>query len=163
MNWLDIVILCLAVAGLLKGFSDGMIRQIVAIIAIVFAIMFCSAVAGKISIFLSSTNWFPDKLVNILSISLGFILIVAIVLIIGIVIHRLINFTPLGIFNSLLGGISGLILTLVVISIILNFIEFFDIKASLLSQEVRVESRFYYYIKNIIPGVLTNHIFELNA
>ena len=45
MNWLDIVILCLAGIGFVKGLFDGCIKQVVSLIALLFAIFFCGEVA----------------------------------------------------------------------------------------------------------------------
>ena len=41
MNWLDITLLCLAGIGFVKGLFDGIIKQVVSLIALVIAIFFC--------------------------------------------------------------------------------------------------------------------------
>ena len=45
MNWLDITLLCLAGIGFVKGLFDGIIKQVVSLIALVIAIFFC--VSGR--------------------------------------------------------------------------------------------------------------------
>ena len=40
MNWLDITLLCLAGIGFVKGLFDGIIKQVVSLIALVIAIFF---------------------------------------------------------------------------------------------------------------------------
>lgn len=40
MNWLDIVLVCLAGIGFVKGLFDGVIKQVVSLIALVVAIFF---------------------------------------------------------------------------------------------------------------------------
>ena len=47
MNWLDITLLCLAGIGFVKGLFDGIIKQVVSLIALVIAIFFCGVVSGS--------------------------------------------------------------------------------------------------------------------
>ncbi|MDR2146209.1 MAG: CvpA family protein [Tannerella sp.] len=160
MNWLDILILCLAAAGLIKGLIDGMIRQVVSLAAIVIGIYLCSGVAGSLSVFLSQIDWFPKFYIGFISYLIGFLLIVSIVLLAGKIVHRLVSDTPLSIFNHLTGGALGLVFMLLFISLMLNIIELLDKNSLLLSQELKVESRFYYAIKNIIPSILPGNLFK---
>ena len=60
MNWLDIVILCLAGIGFVKGLFDGFIKQVVSLIALLFAIFFCGEVADWLKDYIMALGWFPD-------------------------------------------------------------------------------------------------------
>jgi len=161
MNWLDITILCLCGVGLIKGLFDGMIKQIVALVALIIGLYLCSGVAGWLCGYSSQLSWFPPNAAVPVSYFLGFVLIVGIVLLAGNIIHRLISVTPLSILNHLIGGIVGLVLMILIISIILNIMEVVDTQSTVLSQEIKVESRFYYLIKNIIPTVFPGNLFEI--
>jgi membrane protein required for colicin V production len=160
MNWLDITILCLCGVGLIKGLFDGMIKQVVALAALIIGLYLCSAVAGWLCGYATGLEWFPPKAVVPVSYVLGFILIVGIVLLAGNIVHRLISATPLGFFNHLFGGFLGVMLMVLFISIIFNIMELVDIQSTFLSQEVKVESRFYNIIRSIIP-VLPGNLFEI--
>ena len=162
MNWLDIVILCLIVAGLVKGLSDGMVKQLVAIIALIIGVYLCSGVANWLYNFLVQLGWFPPRAVLLTSYFLGFVLIVGIILLAGNIIHRLIDATPLSIFNHLIGGFIGVVLMILFVSLLFNLIEIFDHQSVLLSQKIKVESRFYLVIKTIIPSFFPGNLFELN-
>ena len=161
MNWLDIIIIVLCVAGLVKGLIDGLIKQVVTLFALILGIYLCSGVAGWLHGYLVQVEWFPVNAVIPLSYFLGFVLIVGIVLAAGKVIHRLISVTPLSIFNHLTGGIIGLILMILFISVVLNLLEVVDHSSAILSQEIKVESRFYLIIKDIIHNVLPGDLFQL--
>jgi membrane protein required for colicin V production len=154
MNWLDIIILCFAAAGLIKGLKDGMIRQVVSLAAFVVGVFLCREVAGWLSRLLSQLNGFPEKYGDFISYFIGFVLIVSIVIFAGKIVHKLVSATPLGIFNHLTGGILGLVLMLSFISLAFNIIELFDKNSFvLLSKEIRDESRFYYKLQNIISSL----------
>jgi len=157
MNWLDIVVLILLGIGLIKGLRDGVIKQIVAIGALIIGIYLCTSVAQLLCGYLLQLEWFPQQAVKLTSYFLGFVLIVGVILLAGKVVHKLVSVTPLSMLNHLAGGFLGVLLMVLFMSFLLNVIEVFD----LLSQELKVESNFYYKIKNIIPNVFPGDLFKL--
>lgn len=159
MNWLDIVLICLAVFGFIKGYSDGFIRQIVTLIALIAAIYFCSKIAVYVREFLLENDWIPEYSVTIISYVLAFILIIGIIVMIGGVIHKLLDVTPLSLFNQLAGGIFALIVTIVLLSLTFNILEDLDGQSVLISQETKIESRFYLYVKDVIPAIYPADLF----
>jgi membrane protein required for colicin V production len=163
MNWLDIVILCLAGVGLIKGLYDGIIKQMVSLVAVIIGIYLCSGSAEWIRGYLTKLDWIPSHGVVMASYVLGFILIVGFIVLVGIVIHRIVSVTPLSIFNHIAGGLLGLVMMVLFISLVLNVIEMFDRNSVILSQGLKVESYFYFFIKNIIPTVFPGNIFVRNG
>jgi len=161
MNWLDIVILCLLGIGLIKGLFDGMIKQVVAVFALIAGIYLCSGVAIWLNDYLMQLEWFPQGTVLWISYFLGFVLIVGILLLSGRIVQKLVDATPLGIFNHLIGGVVGVVLMVLIISALLNIIEVVDSHSAILTQEIKVESRYYYMIKNIIPSFFPGNLFGL--
>ncbi|MDR2917801.1 MAG: CvpA family protein [Tannerella sp.] len=159
MNWLDIVCICLAVVGFIKGYSDGFIRQIVTLIALITAIYFCSKVAVYLREFLLKSEWFPEHSVTIVSYVLAFILIVGVIILAGGVIHKLLNVTPLSLLNHLAGGIFALLATVVLLSLTFNLLEGLDHQSVLIPHETKIESRMYVYIKNIVPAIYPADLF----
>ena len=160
MNWLDIIIIVLCVGGLIKGLIDGMIKQVVALFALICGIYLCSGVASWLYGYLMQIESFPANAIIPLCFILGFILIVGVVMLAGNIIHRLISVTPLSIINHLIGGIVGLLLMILFISVVINLLEIADVSANLIPPEIRDESRFYYIIKSIIP-VFPGDLFQL--
>jgi len=154
MNWLDIVLIVLVVAGFIKGYKDGFIRQIVFFFALIAAIYLCSKVALSLKEYVLQTNWFPDDhSVTIASNILAFIMIMGVITMAGWIIHKMIDATPLSLFNHLAGATLGLIGTILLLSLTLNIIAVLDSQSKLIPQETKTESRFYYYVKDIIPGI----------
>lgn len=159
MNWLDIVLLCLAGIGFMKGLFDGMIKQVVSLIAIIVAIFFCAKAAGWLKVYITKLGWFSAEWVTISSYVLGFLLILVVVVLIGEVMHRVVGVTPLGILNHFGGGFVGLIVMVLFISLSLNLIEIVDKKSTLISPETKIESRFYYQTKEIVPTIYPHNLF----
>lgn len=158
MNWLDIVILCLAGAGLAKGLLDGVIKQVAALIALIAGIFFCGMAANWLRGVMSGWG-LPEPGGSILSYILGFFLIVGLLVLVGEIMHRVIDVTPLSILNHLGGGLFGLLIMVLSLSLVFNILEIVDQQSALISREVKVESRFYLVIQQIIPVVFPNRIF----
>jgi membrane protein required for colicin V production len=163
MNWLDITILVILGIGLIKGLHDGMVRQIVACGAMIAGVYLCSAVGEWLRGYLDGIDWFPKQATAIISYFLGFVLVVAVVLLAGSIVNRLISATPLSFLNHLGGGIIGFALTVVFLSLLFNVIEMFDKTSFIISQEVKIESKYYQYIKDIIPNFFPGKLFSLGS
>ena len=160
MNWLDITLLCLAGIGFVKGLFDGMINQVVSLIALLVAIFFCAKAAAWLKGYIIALGWFPPEGITILSYVAGFILIMGVVLLAGEVVHRVIGVTPLSILNHLAGGFLGLGLMIVFVSLLLNILEGIDRGSVLIPRESKVESRFYNSVKDIVPTIYPGNLFS---
>ncbi|MDR1623474.1 MAG: CvpA family protein [Tannerellaceae bacterium] len=161
MNWLDIVLVCLAAIGLMKGLFDGVIKQVVSLIALVIAISLCGKVAALLKVYILALGWFSEQDVTILSYILGFLLLMGTVLLAGVVVHKIIGVTPLSVLNHMAGGLFGLLLMIIFISLLLNLIEIVDRSSALIPLETKVESRFYDPVKRIIPTVYPSGLFSI--
>ncbi|MDR1980429.1 MAG: CvpA family protein [Tannerellaceae bacterium] len=153
MNWLDMTLLCLAGVGLVKGLFDGIIKQVVSLIALILSIYFCSEVAGWLRDHIVAWGWFPEGGVTVACYILAFLLIVGIFILTGEIMHRLIGVTPLGILNHLAGGLFGLLVMVLFVSLLLNVMEIADRGSALIPVEAKVESRLYYSVKEIVPKI----------
>ncbi len=159
MNWLDIVLVCLAGIGLVKGLFDGVIKQVVSLIALVAAIFFCTKAAVFVREYIVAAG-FPEEGVTIVSNIVGFALIMGVVIFVGRVVHRLIGMTPLGVLNHLAGGVFGLCLMVLFASLLLNVLEMVDRRSALIPRELKMESRFYAPVKEIIPTIYPADLFS---
>ena len=179
MNWLDIVLLVLVVVGFAKGLFDGVIKQVVSLIALVVAIFFCGKVAAWLKGYIMALGWFPEEGTTILSYVAGFLLIkwlirrdiarrsivkylfISLVILAGEIVTRIIGATPLSVINHLCGGLFGLLVILVFTSLLLNMLEFVDKGSVLLPRQAKVESRFYYSVRQIVPTIFPSNMFSI--
>lgn len=159
MNWLDIVLLCLAGIGFLKGLFDGMIKQVVSLIALVIAIYFCEEVALRVEGYIVQLDWFSAESARLISYLVGFILILGVIVFAGEIIHRFIAATPLSLFNHLGGGALGLIVMLLFLSLGLNVLEIVAKNSSFIAPETKMESHLYFPIKEIVPTIYPHKLF----
>ena len=151
MNWLDITLLCLAGIGFVKGLFDGIIKQVVSLIALVIAIFFCGKAAAWLKGYILALGWFIA----------GFILIMGVFILAGELVTKVVGATPLSVINHLFGGFFGLLVVLVFTSLLLNALEFVDRGSVLIHRQSKIESRFYYSVKQIVPTIFPHNLFSL--
>lgn len=153
MNWLDITLICLIGLGLVKGLFDGIIKQVVSLIAILAAVFFCGRVAMYLCGPISSLQLFSDSMLVPVCYILGFLLILGGLFLVGGLIHRVVGATPLGIINHLLGGVIGLVVMAFICSALINIFEMADKHSSIIPEGVKKEARLYYRIQSLIPAI----------
>ncbi len=161
MNWLDIVLVCLAGFGFVKGLSEGIIRQVVSLIALLAAIFCCAEVADWLRKYIVELNLFPAFWVTILSYVFGFMLIIGILKLVGDLMSKVIGVTPLSLLNHLLGGVFGLMFMMFFMSLLLNVVERIDRNSRWIARETKEESRFYSQIQQIVPTIFPSNLFTL--
>ena len=159
MNWLDITLLCLAGIGFVKGLFDGVIKQVVSLIALLVGIFFCTKAALWLRGYILALGWFPEQGVTVLSYVAGFLLIVGVIWLAGEILTRVVGATPLSVLNQLAGGVLGLCFMMAFISLLLNGMEMIDKGSVLIPRGAKVESRFYNSVKEIIPTIYFQNLF----
>ena len=126
MNWFDLIIIILLVAAFIKGYSKGLIMQLVGLAAIIIAAIFGGRFAAIILPELNNLLDISPNFARVLSFIIAFSLIAFVILLIGGVIQRFIDVIMLGIINRLLGAVIGVGTIMVFLSIILNLILMLD-------------------------------------
>ena len=144
MEVIDIIILCCFLPAIYFGLKNGLVKQIVSACVIYFGI----TLSLKYSIPLS--GWIAGKGVNIpvfWTRLISFILIFAITAIIfsllGKVVSKIIKITLLGWVDKLLGIILSLLVSAIIISVIIYFVDSANSLLEFIPKEKIAESKFY--------------------
>ncbi len=159
MNWLDITLLCLTGVGLVKGLFDGIIKQAISLIAVIAAIFLYAKAGLWLHEYIVKLGWFSENVIMLICYIAGFIFILAIVLLAGEIIHRIISATPLSLLNHLGGGVFGAALSLIFISLALNIIQIADTQSIVIPKKIKTTSLLYEPIKKIIPTISPTGLF----
>ncbi len=157
MNWLDLVIVIVAILGLLNGIRNGIIKQSISLIALLLAILFSGGVVGVFRFSLENFDLFANSLsvyeMDIVSYVLTFLVLFLIFKLLGKMVEKAIKFTPIIFVDKILGGLFGIILFIVVLSLCFNILTFLDNKSKVISKETKEKSLFYYGVEGIIPSI----------
>lgn len=157
MNWLDLTLIACLIIGIFKGLFDGIIKQVIALIALVVAIFLSGALATWIRNFVSSHFEIGDSLspfiLNVFYYLLAFAIILSLLLSLGNVISKAINYTPIAPVNKIFGALFGGFITLLSLSIVLNIVSVLDSSSLLITEQTRENSVYYGKIKGVFPQV----------
>ena len=157
MNWLDIVIIVCPATGLLKGLKDGFIKQAVSLVALIIAIIFAGKISVPVRIFLMQHiigDAISPQIITALCYIIAFVLIIVIIHLAGKLVNFAIKLTPAKPLNILLGGLFGVFIWTLSLSIVLNLFAVFDSGSTIISKQAQDQSTLYYPIRGILPMIL---------
>ena len=127
MNYLDIIIAVPLLYGLIKGFSNGLVKEITGllglIIGVYIAINFSSYLHPRFTEFLGGYEQF----VPIISFAILFIVSILAIRLLGYFLDKLTKVLALGIISKILGSIFGFFKIVVIFSFLLVVITEYEL------------------------------------
>jgi len=153
MNWVDLIIVVILIIALVRGFTDGLVREVAALAALILGIWgaskFSSYTAGKLY------EWFDmsGKYVGIISFLITFGVIVIIIHFIGLIADKIIDAASLGFLNRLLGMLFGVFKSALILSVFFVILNALDARRSFLPRTAIEQSKFYNPIADIAPAI----------
>ena len=145
MNYLDYIIIVIALIGFLLGFKDGLIRKIIGLIGLIAGIGLAFEFSDDLGKILTPFFNQDDYLSNIISGILIFLVVVLIASIIKRIVHPLDKVNRF--LNQFIGGLIGSAQLILFLSGLMLFLDIFSFPA----KEVQNNSLFYKPVHNIIP------------
>jgi membrane protein required for colicin V production len=154
MNFIDYIILILAVAFIIDGYRNGIIISLASIAALILGIY----IAVHFSNYLDATliehvnpskKWLP-----ILSFCITFLLVVIAIILVAKLMEKLVDVVGMGFLNHLGGAALGLVKGIILVSILLFIATSFDPKGKWLTHEDKKESYFYKSVSEVFPKLM---------
>jgi membrane protein required for colicin V production len=153
MNYIDIIIIVILVFAVIRGFINGLVKEVASLAALILgiwgAIRFSSFTAGKLYDYFDMSG----KYVGIISFMVTFLIIVIIIHFIGMLVDKLMEAVSLGFFNKLLGTVFGLLKSVLIMSIILVVLNAIDARRPFLPKETIERSKLYNPVSDIAPAI----------
>jgi membrane protein required for colicin V production len=167
MKYIDILIIVPVIYAGWKGFKHGLIIEVFTLLALVVGlyagIHFSDYVA---SVLKNSFDW-HSKYVPVVSFTVTFLGVGAMVYFAGKAIEKVVKITGLTPVNKGLGIFFSILKMIYFISVIIILIESYDEKNDFFPEEVKTESMLYSPVKKVstttIPGISESTIFLKNA
>ena len=157
MSWVDIIVLICLACGFVKGLFDGLVKQLVGLIALVLAFVFSGTLAGiirnTIEVRLHWETSLSPATMNAIYYIVAFIIIVSIFGLLAQFVDKVINYTPVGVLNRLMGGAFGFAICLLFLSFTVNVIASFDVESKIIRKETQEKSFTYAPVKMALPIV----------
>ena len=145
MNYLDIIIAVSLLYGLIKGFSNGLVKEVTSLLALFIgvyvAINFSEYLEPKFIDILDGYQEF----VPVLAFGILFLVSVLCIKALGFIIDKLTKALALGIFSRVLGGVFGVLKVVVIFSFLLFVITDYN----LVNKQTKEDSVLFYPLTDV--------------
>ncbi len=153
MNVLDIIILICLIAALVQGFVKGFISQAISLISLLVGIWASSRFAGIVCEWLSQHMSGSEQTLRIVAFALIFLVVIVVLILIGKLLEKIINFVMLGWLNKLLGAALAVIKWMLVLGLLVVAFNAINQNLQLVKPEVLSQSQLYLIIKGFADTV----------
>ena len=144
MQVIDVVLGCLLLYGIVRGFWNGFFIEITSLLSLILGIFIAIKFSSFAQTLLSShVSWSP-KTIQITAFALTFIAVIVGLSVLAKSLTTMAKFAGVGIFNKIAGAFFGLLKTVLLISVSLHFFQKINAKANFVSKEQLVKSVLYY-------------------
>jgi membrane protein required for colicin V production len=153
MNYIDVIIIVILGLGMVRGFINGLVKEVASLAALLLgiwgAVKFSGFTAEKLYDYFDLTG----KYVGIVSFIITFSIIVVIIHFIGLLVDKLIDAVSLSFINRLLGIIFGLFKSVLILSVVLLVLNAINARKTFLPNDKIEESMLYNPISDIAPAI----------
>jgi membrane protein required for colicin V production len=153
MNWIDLVIIIILGFALIRGFTEGFVKEAASLVALILgiwgAIRFSDFTAMKLY------EWFDmtGQYVGIIAFLVTFGVIVVLINFVGILVDKIVDAVALTFLNRLLGIVFGLFKSVLILSVFFVILNAIDARRPFLPKEKIEGSRLYNPISDIAPAL----------
>jgi membrane protein required for colicin V production len=167
MNFIDILIVIPVIYAGWKGFKHGLIIEVFTLLALVVGIYAGIHFSDYVAAFLKKTFSWNSKYVPILSFTITFLAVGAMVYFAGKTIEKVVKVVRLSPVNKGLGVFFGVLKMTYFLSVLIVILESYDEKNDFFPEDSKEASLLYGRVKNVstktIPGLSESTIFIKNA
>lgn len=154
METFDIIVLSLAIVAFIAGFLTGLVMQLAILAGVVLGSVFSGELAAWLSPVIGDWIGGVQQIVKPLSYIISFFIIVTLSALAGRLLQSVFKAVKINVLNRLLGGFSGLLSYVIILSIVVNIIEDVDKKGAILTDDIRKKSVTYSLIKEVATTVV---------
>ena len=146
MNYLDIAITVPLLFGLIKGFSNGLIKEITGLLSLVLGVYVAVNFSILLEPHLSGIFNNYEQFKPIVAFAILFIATIFIIKLIGILANKITNALALGFISKIVGSIFGGLK----IALILSFLLTIESRFELIPKKTKESAQLYIPTKNVI-------------
>lgn len=161
MNWIDWVLLILFLLSFLSGLRSGLISRVCNVAGLVFGLLMGKIFAPSVALFLQAHfSPIPADMLPFASRAVVIILFIIAGALVGGVLGRGINKTPLSVVNKVLGGVLATALSVFAFSVLFTTIDAVCITAKEIKwgrpkSDPREHSLLYQPVQSFFPAVIS--------
>ncbi len=123
MELMDVFLSVLLIYGFVRGVRNGFFVELASFVSILLGIYIAIKCSSLSKIFLENhVSWNP-KNIQIIAFVLTFFVVITAVSALASFFTSIANYISLGIFNTVLGGLFGILKTILILSVVLNLYQ----------------------------------------
>ncbi len=153
MNYLDIAIAVPLLYGLIKGFSNGLIKEITGLLSLVVGIYVALNFSNLLEPHLSRIFDNYEQFKPLLAFAILFISVLLLIKLLGHLTDKLTKALALGFLSRILGGIFSMLK----LALIISFLLMTELKFELIPQDTKQSAQLYRPITNLVE-LISPHI-----
>ena len=154
LNWFDLLVLIFLLVAFVNGYRKGLVRMLAGLATVILAAVFAGKLAVTVLPYLQKTFDFSPQVTRVLSYTVAFLAIAAVVSLIGFLIQKLFESVNLNFINRILGSVVSVGTTVVALSVLLNLILMLDREEKLIKPDTKQQSFFYEKVRVAAPAVV---------
>ncbi len=149
MNFIDMFVMVLLVYAVYRGMTRGLVLQLASLAALIAGIYIALKFSGFTAHFLIK-HWAIDyDYLYVVSLAITFALVFILIHLLGNMLDKLVQTSPLSFFNKLAGVFFNLCKVMLIMGVLLLFIDKVDRRINLLPKNAREGSFFYKPVTSI--------------
>ena len=158
MNIIDILLGALLLFGLVRGLSKGLFVEVASLVALVAGIFGAIHFSNFTAEFLMERVDWGEKTINLAAFAITFLIIVIAITLAGKALTKIADFASLGILNSILGGVFGVLKIGLILSVVLLIFSKMNRTIPFLEDDDLEQSVLYEPVKSLAPMLFPNFI-----
>lgn len=162
MNNLDIIIVVFLIIAAFKGYSNGFIKELAYLVAIVvgaYGAYYFSHYAQKLLLYFVTLS---EEYLVVLSFALTFIVLVTIIRLLAGLVTQAAEWVMIGLLNKILGAIFGIIKRGLIIGVVLTLLQVYSYRIPLINEKSQQESLLYEPILGFSNFLLPQILHEID-
>jgi len=149
MGFLDIFLGVFLIYGLIRGLWNGFFVELASLVSLLLGIFIAIKFSYLMKAWLENhASWNP-KTIQVAAFALTFLVVVVGISLLAKIFTKLADFAALGLFNKLLGGIFGVLKTILLLSVFLNLFEKVNAGNAFADKKTLDQSIFYHPVQKV--------------
>lgn len=156
----DIIFLGLFIVAGFSGYKQGMVRQAASLAGLVLGIWGAIHFSNLTANLLVQSLGFTSPFLPLISFAITFLVILVAVHFVGLLVDGLFSLAHLGIINSLVGVVFGVLKVALILSVLIIFIGKANYRFDFLPNDLSTRSLFYGPVERFAPTLFPQLNFE---
>ena len=153
MNYIDLLLLIVLVAGTVRGFLKGFIYELAVLGALFLGVYAAFRLSHVMTPWLSRTFDMNAGSAGFTSSLILFIAVMVGIIFLAKLLTGLADIAALGIFNKILGAMFGFAKHLLLLSVFIYFFNQLDVRHHYLEADKKADTRVYYPVMKVAPAL----------